>query len=416
VTMYWVYSYLGAIRLTIRSSFLVLNLILLIGLLFPGVSVGIYVCTLMPVAVLIKKDNALLRSNIVLIFIVIFLMNIFAQTLLGFPPNFKLALNFLGNLVMVYCIISLLRSNDDLTSYLEGLVKLHVAVAVIFMSVALFSQGSDMFSLNQNYIYTRLNSALPFVLIEKQVMAPFLAFSGILAFSLIKPKSFWRNLFIFTFSALVLYVSFASRSVLVALTLTCFIFVFRRFFGYKLLASASVISVLLLIGVASIFFESYLDIIRLIDIRGVVFLEIIDEIKMNPFGVGYGNTVPYVIANNDALLLDSAYYFENLKDSSEEFGRMDIKNFPINIESSFFIVALEQGLIILVLLYTFFITKIARLLDGSNKLVRLYVIGSSMIFFSGLTEDNFLLIPFLFYISLFLRLVYFRGLREPAIS
>ena len=136
----------------------------------------------------------------------------------------------------------------------------------------------------------------------------------------------------------------------------------------------------------------------------MVYSEVIDEITYNPIGIGYGNTVPFLVQNNSALFSDSTFYLEDLKNSNDSFSQFEFESFPVNVESSFLITALEQGIIITIILYSFFLTKIARMYRISNKLYLLYMIGFTVIFFTSLTEDSFLTIPFIFYTAIFLRL------------
>ena len=224
-----------------------------------------------------------------------------------------------------------------------------------------------------------------------------------MAIKLLKPNSFLKNSVIFLFIISAIFMSLGSRSVILGIVVTAIIFIFRSYLSNIFFTSILVSIVAITIGTASIFLESYIDIIRLVDIRGVVYIEIVDEIIKHPFGVGYGNTISYLSQNNSALFSEASFYLEDLKDSNEAFSQFDFESFPINVESSFLIGTFEQGIFIMGLLYTFFVTKIARMFFA-NKITFLYTIGLSVTFFTALTEDNFLLLPFLFYMALFLRL------------
>ena len=388
----------------IKTTFLVLNLILLIGLFFEGNTVGLYLCTFAPFLYLVARNKGKLQVNIAIVIVIIFIANIIIQIFFGYPPDVKLVLNFVGNLVMVYAIISLLDSKNKLGDYLESLFKLQIILGMFFVMLSILIFGKSFFITSLNEVYVTLDELLPFISIQKQLLAPFLFFSSLMSFYLIKPGYFFRNSLVFLFIICAMYMSLGSRSVILGTIIMGLIFIFRKNFSNIVFSVFSVSSVVIFVLLANIFLESYIDIIRLIDIRGVVYSEVIDEITYNPIGIGYGNTVPFLVQNNSALFSDSIFYLEDLKNSNDSFSQFEFESFPVNVESSFLITALEQGIIITIILYSFFLTKIARMYRISNKLYLLYMIGFTVIFFTSLTEDSFLTIPFIFYTAIFLRL------------
>ena len=115
----------------IKTTFLVLNLILLIGLFFEGNTVGLYLCTFAPFLYLVARNKGKLQVNIAIVIVIIFITNIIIQIFFGYPPDVKLVLNFVGNLVMVYAIISLLDSKNKLGDYLESLFKLQIILSIL---------------------------------------------------------------------------------------------------------------------------------------------------------------------------------------------------------------------------------------------------------------------------------------------
>jgi len=303
---------------------------------------------------------------------------------------------------MIYTIVGLLVSEFDFVKYLDGLLKLQVAIGIFIVITGLLINGQNFFLINPNYIYVSIDQFLPLISAQKQVLAPFMFFSGIMAIKLLKPNNLLKNLGIYFFIISAIFMSLGSRSVILGIAVTTLIFIFRKYLSNIFITSILFTIVTIAIGTANIFLESYIDIIRLVDVRGVVYIEIVDEIIKNPFGIGYGNTISYLSQNNSALFSETSFYFDDLKDSNEAFAQFDFESFPINVESSILILALEQGIFIVGLLYIFFVTKIARMFLAS-KITVLYIIGFSVTFFTALTEDNFLLLPFLFYMALFLR-------------
>lgn len=388
----------------IKITFLILNFILLIGLFFEGNTFGLYLCTFVPFLYLVAKNKGKLQANIAFVIIFIFIINVIIQLFFGSPPNVKLALNFVGNLVMVYAIIGLLDSEDKLGDYLESLFTLQIVLGVFFVILSILIFGKNFFMVSLNLVYVTLDEFLPFISIQKQLLAPFMFFSALMSFYLIKPGYFIRNTLIFLFIICAIYISLASRSVILGMIIMGLIFILKKNFSNIIFSTISVLSLIIFVLLVNILLENYIDIIRLIDIRGVVYSEVIDEISSNPLGIGYGNTVPFLIQNNSVLYSDSIFYLENLKNSNDSFSQFEFESFPVNVESSFLITALEQGVIITIILYTFFLTKIARMYKIDNKLYLLYVIGFTVIFFTSLTEDSFLTIPFIFYTAIFLRM------------
>ncbi len=394
----------------IRFSFLILNLVFLTGLFFPGSSIGIYFCTFAPLLVLLIKNQGLLKSNTLLIFIVIFFINVFFQILIGYPPNIKLLLNFIGNLLMVYAIISLLPSEVIFREYLEQFLKLQFLVGSVFVALALAWYGMDFYFMNKNYIYGSLNIYPPALWVTKQVTAPFLAFTSIMAFYIIKPNHFVRNTIIIFFMMSGLILSLGSRSVIIGIIATTCIFGFKKYFSRAPITITFVSTLMVALIVFNIYSVEYLNIIRLIDIRGIIYSQILSEVTTNPMGFGYGNTVEYLSSNNSNLYNNTYLYFSALQDAHPQtFGRFSINTFPVNAESSLFILLLEQGVFITVFFYTYFITKISQMLSSNDRFVVLFAFASSVVFYTALTEDNFLLIPYLFYIALFLSLVSFQN-------
>ena len=388
----------------IKITFLILNLILIIGLFFEGNTFGLYLCTFVPFLYLVARNKGKLQANIAFVIIIIFITNVIIQLFFGSPPNVKLVLNFVGNLVMIYSIISLLDSKHKLGNYLESLFKLQIVLGMFFVMLSILIFGKNFFLVSLNLVYVTLDEFLPFISIQKQLLAPFMFFSGLMSFYLIKQGHFLRNMLIFLYIVCATYMSLGSRSVILGIIIMGLIFILKKNFSNIIFSIVSVSSVIIFVLLANIFLESYIDIIRLIDIRGVVYSEVIDEISSNPLGIGYGNTVPFLVQNNAVLYSDSIFYLEDLKNSNDSFSQFEFESFPVNVESSFLITTLEQGIIITIILYTFFLTKIARMYKIDNKLYLLYVIGFSVIFFTSLTEDSFLTIPFIFYTAIFLRM------------
>ena len=407
-TMYLVFLYLGKVRLKIRLSFLILNLVFITGLFFPGFSIGVYFCTLAPLLVLLKQNHGVMKSSKLIIFVGIFVINVFFQTLIGYPPNIKLFLNFTGNLLMIYSIISLLSSEIIFTEYLKQFLKLQFLLGSILVGVALVLYGTDFYFVNKNQIYSNLNIYPPALWVTKQVTAPFLIFSSIMAWHIIKPNHFFRNSIIIFFMINGLILAFGSRSAVLAVIVTVAIFGGKKYLS-KLPITITIIS---LFGVALVVlnsaFEDYLDIIRLVDVRGIIYSQILSEVVTNPFGVGYGNTIEYLTSNNSELYSNTYSSFRDLNESNESFVNMDFDQFPVNVESSLFILLLEQGAVVTVLFYAFFVKNIAKMCSSKDRLIVLFTIALSVVFFTSLTEDNFLLIPYMFYVSLLLRLVFFQ--------
>jgi hypothetical protein len=356
------------------------------------------------------KNQGLLKSYTLLIFIVIFFINIFFQILIGYPPNIKLLLNFIGNLLMVYAIISLLPSEVIFREYLEQFLKLQFLVGSVFVALALAWYGMDFYFMNKNYIYANLNIYPPALWITKQVTAPFLAFTSIMAFYIIKPNHFVRNTIIIIFIMNGLILSLGSRSVILGIIATTCIFGFKKYFSIAPITITFVSTLMVALIVLNIYSVEYLNIIRLTDIRGIIYSQILSEVTTNPMGFGYGNTVEYLSSNNSNLYNNTYLYFSALQDANPHtFGRFEINSFPVNAESSLFILLLEQGVFITVFFYTYFLTKISQMLSSNDRFVVLFAFASSVVFYTALTEDNFLLIPYLFYVALFLSLVSFQN-------
>lgn len=407
--MYWVFLYLGRVRLKVRLSFFILNLVFITGLIFPGLSVGVYFCTFAPLLVLLKNRHGVLKSSKLLIFIAIFAINVFIQILIGYPPNVKLLVNFIGNLLMIYSIISLLPSKIIFREYLEQFLRLQWVVGSIFVVVALSLYGVDFYIINKNGIYASLNIYPPALWITKQVTAPFLAFTSIMALYIIKPNHFIRNMIIVFFMISALILALGSRSAMLAIVVTIFIYGFKQYLSKTPITIAFVSTLALALFAANSYLSVYLDIIRLIDIRGVIYSAILSEVAINPMGIGYGNTVEHLSNNNSQLYNNTYLQFQALRDANPlTFGRFEIDSFPVNAESSLFILLLEQGVFIAIAFFTYFITKISQLLSSNDRLIVLFTFASSVVFFTSLTEDNFLLIPYLFNLSLLLRLVFFK--------
>jgi len=380
-------------------------LVLLIGLFFQDKTLGLYLCTFVPFLILIYQNKGVLKINSILIFAVIFLANICFQTLVGYPPNIKLTLNFLGNLIMIYSIFGLLQSEIVLTKYLKGLITLQVVVVAIILVLGIAVNGQNFYLNHSNYIYTSLDRFVPVLEIQKQILAPFIFLSSIMAIYYLKPRKFWRNVFVIGFILNALFMSFASRSIIAGLVITAVIFILRRYLSKVSITSIAVIVSGVGVGAATVFLESYMDIIRLIDIRGIVYVEIIGEIIKHPLGIGYGNTISYLLANNASIFSEASFYLDDLRNSNESFSQFpEFETFPINIESSLLIGTLEQGVLMTGFFYSLVITKIARMFYSDDKLIILYTVGLSVVFFTALTEDNFLLVPFLFYMALFFRI------------
>jgi hypothetical protein len=395
--------------LKIRLSFLVLNLVFVTGLFFPGLSVGVYFCTFAPLLVLLKNNHGVLKSSKVLIFIGIFAINVCFQILIGYPPNFKLLLNFIGNFLMIYSIISLLPSEVIFRKYLEQFLKLQFLVGSMFTLVALALYGVDFYFINKNEIYSSLNIYPPALWITKQVTAPFLAFTSIMALYIIKPNHFVRNTIVVFFMISALILSLGSRSAMLAIVVTICIFGFKKYLSKTPITITFVSTLAVAFFAANSYLSDYLDIIKLIDIRGIIYSQILSEVATNPMGFGYGNTVEYLSNNNSDLYNNTYLQFQALQDANPiTFGRFEIETFPVNAESSLFVLLLEQGVFIAIFFFTYFITKISQMLSSNDRFVVLFTFASSVVFFTSLTEDNFLLIPYMFYLSLLLRLFFFK--------
>ena len=266
--------------------------------------------------------------------------------------------------------------------------------------------------MNKNEILNEILNIYPTAEIGgylKQVRAPIIAFACIMAFYIIKPNSFVRNttIIFFIFSGLVL--SIGSRSVILAIVVSICIFGLKKYLS-KIPITITFVSILVVVLIVfNMYSLEYLDFIRLVDIRGIIYSQILSEVTTNPMGFGYGNTVEYLSNNNSDLYNNTYLYFQALQDAHPNtFGRMKLESFPVNAESSLFILLLEQGVFIAIFFYTYFITKISHLLSSHDRFLVLFSFASSVVFFTSLTEDNFLLIPYMFILSLLLRLVLFK--------
>ena len=164
----------------IKISFLMLNFILLIGLFFEGNTFGLYLCTFAPFLYLVARNKGKLQVNIAFVIIIIFITNVIIQLFFGSPPNVKLVLNFVGNLVMIYAIISLLDSKNKLGDYLENLFTLQIVLGMFFVMLSILIFNKNFFMVPLNLVYITLDEFLPFISIQKQLLAPFMFFSGLM--------------------------------------------------------------------------------------------------------------------------------------------------------------------------------------------------------------------------------------------
>ena len=311
---------------------------------------------------------------------------------------------------MIYSIISLLPSEVIFREYLEQFLKLQFLVGFGFVALALALYGMDFYFINKNEIYTSLNIYPPALWITKQVTAPFLAFTSIMAFYFIKPNHFVRNAIIVFFMINGLILSLGSRSVILAIVVTTCILGLKKYLSKTLITITFVSTLAVGLIALNSYFGDYLDIIRVIDVRAIIYSQILTEVSTNPMGFGYGNTVAYLSSNNSDLYNNTYFYFQNLQDANPlTFGRFEFATFPTNAESSLFILLLEQGVFIAVFFYTYFVMKISKMLSSNDSFVVLFAFASSVVFFTSLTEDNFLLIPYMFNLSLILRLAFFKN-------
>ena len=388
----------------IRGSFFILNAVLVVGLLFPGQSVGIYFCTIAPAIFLLIRDSGNIPYNISLFIILVFISNVIIQSLIGYFPNAKLMLNFVGHLLMVYSIGALLKHESDFRSYLHQNANFAIYFSVIFIFLCVGVQAFDFFYLNPNYHYVAVNKMIPVISIEKQVIAPFLFVGALALLARRNINSLVLRGFLYAAVLTILFVALASRSVLFGAVVTLLVFLFRRMLANIVLSSVAVSMCLAFVFSSVYILEDYIGIFRTLDIRGVVYFTIFEEILDNPFGIGYGNTVPYLALNNSSLFSDSFYSLNELANTNQNFSSVDFDSFPLNIESSLLIAFLEQGIVVGGLLYIFMVNLVAQLFYRHEGVVRVYIFSFSTFFFSALTEDSFLLIPFLFCFALLLRL------------
>jgi len=306
---------------------------------------------------------------------------------IGTSINLKGLLNFLGFFIISVTIYNIFSWKYRLAMVSLQTLKYVIISILLFFNLYLISEFGffELFSISQNYLYASISNSFS-NLVDKQFLSAIFLLGGIFIVQEIYAKANILNLFRLPLLIFAVYMTLGSRSMVLGFLISILTIFLHRKFGPRFASFA----IVCLLGFGFFALSTgLLDFLEIFDIRYGIYSGLIEVSIMNPFlGVGLFNIPNYLEANNLLLYQKTSHLFDSLLLYNLDFITFTIDRFPINGESSYFILAAEIGLMSALFIYYIITLSILNVFANANGNLKNYSFFILCYLFSSVTEDN----------------------------